>query len=175
MCGVIAAINVDQQLIDKVVEESKVRGLHYLGYAKLGKAVLYHTRYCTSGKDNQPIDWDGSFLAMNGVIHMGTKKEMEKYYSIKMGSDNDAEVLAQYLDSYSFEELCVMWPKVSIAAVLLNKKKLWAFRNKHRPLWLIEKQSSVLIASTQDILKRAGADWRKARLLKPQKIYSWTI
>ena len=175
MCGIIAAINVDQKLVDKVVEESKVRGLHHLGWRKFGKAVLYHTRYCTSGEDNQPIDWDGSSIAMNGVIHMGTKKEMEKRYNIKMKTDNDAEVLIQYLDSYSFEELCVMWPKVSIAAVLVNKKKFFAFRNERRPLWLIEKQSSLLIASTQDILKRAGADYRKAKLLKPEKVYSWEI
>jgi glutamine phosphoribosylpyrophosphate amidotransferase len=161
----------------RVVEESTIRGLHYLGKAEHlnGKVIVYHTRYCTSGKDHQPIFRDKEALVMNGVVHMGTKKEMEKHFNIKMETDNDAEVLLQYLDSYSFEELCVMWPNASMAGILLTPKKLIAFRNDKRPLWVIEKGKSVLLASTLDILKRAGADTKGAKLLTSEKTYGWTI
>lgn len=186
MCGVVGYVgSVNPELVQRVIEESKVRGLHFFGYAntkELGNmqkkdAVIYHTRYCTSGKDHQPIFHNNgkSALVMNGVIHMGTKKEMEKRFNITMTTDNDAEVLLQYLDSYSFADLCVMWPKASIAALVLTSKKLIAMRNESRPLWVIEKGKSVLVASTQDILRRAGADWKKAKLLEPLKTYSWQI
>lgn len=182
MCGVVAVLgNVDQKLVERIVEESRVRGLHHLGkaaaYANKRLASIWHARYCTSGMDNQPIVHEdgGSYLAMNGVIDMGTKKEMEQRHGVKMRTDNDAELLLQYLDSYSFEELCVLWPKASIAGVILTKKKLYAFRNARRPLWMIEKKGSVLIASTQDIFRRAEADWKKAKQLKPEKVYTWTI
>lgn len=180
MCGVVAYVgSVNPALINRVVEESTIRGLHHLGRVIFanGSAGIFHTRYCTSGETHQPIKHaDGkSWLAMNGVIDMGTKKEMEKKYGVKLKTDNDAELLLQFLDSYSFEELCQMWPTASIAGVLLTPKKLYAFRNWRRPLWMLEKGKSVLIASTQDILFRAGADWKKAKRLTPEKTYTWTI
>ena len=178
MCGLVGYVgNVNPDLVARVVTESMVRGLHNLGSVIKSRAGVYHTRYCTSGEDHQPVSHsDGkSSIVMNGVIHMGTKKEMEKEFGVKMRTDNDAELLLTYLDSYSFSELCTIWPKASMAALLLTNKKLLAMRNERRPLWVIEKGKSVLLASTQDILRRAGADWKKAKLLTPEKTYGWTI
>lgn len=182
MCGIVGVLGaVSDELVMRVVKESTVRGLHHLGLLahhnhKSTVCVLYHARYCTSGQDHQPIASKLNLgIAMNGVIHMGTKKEMEKYFGIKMQTDNDAEVLLQWLEHHSFEEFLKRCPQASIAGLLLTPKKLIAFRNEKRPLWLIEKGKSVLLASTQDILKRAGADWKRAKLLKPNKTYAWTI
>jgi asparagine synthetase B (glutamine-hydrolysing) len=178
MCGLVGYVgsSVDLELVEKIVAESRIRGLHHLGRMETKKAGIVHTRYCTSGGTNQPISLKyGVGLIMNGVIHMGTKKEMEKEYNIKMKTDNDAEVLLQYLDSYSFEDLCELWPHASIAAIILNSKKLLAMRNEKRPLWVLEERGSTILASTQDIFRRAGADWRKAKQLQPNRMYSWTI
>lgn len=179
MCGILGIIGkVEEELQNRLVKESMIRGLHHLGFAHQGKkAVIWHARYCTSGERHQPImhDNETTWLVMNGVLHMGTKKEMEAEYGIKMRTDNDAEVLLQYLDSYSPDDLFTMWPKASIAALVLTPKKLIAFRNSKRPLWVIEKGKTVLVASTLDILRRAGADWKRAKSLTPNKVYSWTI
>ena len=177
MCGVVGYVgSVNPELVKRVVEESKVRGLHNLGKFEVNGAGIYHTRYCTSGKDHQPIiQAKVGALVMNGVIHMGTKKEMEKQFRFKMQTDNDAELLFEYLKQYSFEDICGFWPHASIAALTIEGRILFAMRNEKRPLWMIEVKKSVLLASTQDILRRAGAEWKKAKLLEPNRTYSWTI
>ncbi len=175
MCGIVGYIGNDLGLIQAVVEESKIRGLHNLGHRQLVGAGIYHTRYCTSGKDNQPIVKPLRSLVMNGVISMGTKAEMEKEYDVKMTTDNDAELLSIYWNHSDFDEICKLWPWASMAALILKEDQLFAMRNEKRPLWMIEKGKSVLLASTQDIFKRAGADWERAKLLKPFKTYAWTI
>lgn len=181
MCGIVGWLgSVNPELIKRVVEESKVRGLHNLGKFELKTAGIYHTRYCTSGKDHQPIIRNNAALVMNGVIHMGTKKEMEKTFEMNLMSDNDAELLLVALTSNkqrSFGQLMniPVWERASIAALMLKNGKLFAMRNDRRPLWMIEKAGSVLLASTQDIFKRAGAEWKKAKLLEPNRTYVWTI
>lgn len=172
MCGIVGYVGVvNPELVERLVEESKVRGLHHLGSFKVKGAGIYHTRYCTSGKDHQPITDNKIGLVMNGVIDMGTKKEMESKFKIKMLTDNDAELLFHF----PFLDLIQLVPNASIAGIMLSNKKLVAFRNKKRPLWMIEKGKSVLLASTQDIFRRAGAEWKKAKQLEPNRTYSWII
>lgn len=175
MCGIVGYVGpVPWRLLVNTVEESKVRGLHHLGSRLLKDAGVYHTRYCTSGLANQPITLEGTSIVMNGVIHMGTQKEMEQYFNISLTTDNDAEVLLRFfLKGVSFEKFCKQFPQVSVAALVINKKGLQAFTNGKRPLWMIVKGGYTLLASTQDILRRAGADWRAAKSLEPNKTYTW--
>lgn len=172
MCGVVGYVgNVNPALVAKVVEESKVRGLHSLGSYILPNAGIYHTRYCTSGDAPQPIMKGKVGIVMNGVICMDTKKYMEKKFNVKMDTDNDAELLS----FFSPTDFRNHFPNASIACLILTPKYLLAYRNAKRPLWIIQKGKSVLLASTRDILKRAGADYEAAKLLTPEKEYRWTI
>lgn len=176
MCGVVGYVgNVDQKLINRLVEESVVRGTHNIGAHTVKGAGIYHTRYCTSGGDHQPIIKDKYALVMNGVIDMGTKREMELKYKVRMSTDNDAELLLHYLASYSFEEICLIWPEASIAALVLTPKKLLVMRNDKRPLWKhTTKQGSTIFASTKDIFKRAGVNSRVFEV-EPNVMHSWTL
>lgn len=172
MCGIVGYVgSVNPDLVKRVVEESKVRGLHHLGSKVIKSAGIYHTRYCTSGEINQPLNVNGTWMVFNGVIDMGTKKEMENRWKLKLATDNDGEIILRQNSAVSF---LTMYP-CSFAGLFLTNKRLMAIRNKDRPLWMIEVKKSVLLASTLDILKRAGADWKKAKQLEPLKLYSWTI
>jgi len=172
MCGVVGYVgSVNPELVKRVVEESKVRGLHSLGSYVLNNAGIYHTRYCTSGDAPQPIMKGKVGIVMNGVICMDTKKYMEKKFNVKMETDNDAELLS-FFDTHDFKNY---FPNASIACLILTPRYMIAFRNAKRPLWMIQKDKSVLFASTRDILRRAGADYESAKLLTPEKEYRWTI
>lgn len=178
MCGVVGYLgSVNPLLIQRVVEESKIRGLHNLGHVehKSGKAGLYHTRYCTSGKEHQPISIGDTHLVMNGVVHMGTKTELQSEFSMKLKTDNDAEVLLRlFMGLNSIKSIADVLGEASYAALIMTKTELFAFRNEKRPLWKIENNKSVLLASTLDILRRAGAGG-KATQLRPNQFYRWAI
>jgi glutamine phosphoribosylpyrophosphate amidotransferase len=184
MCGVVAYIGkVDQELIDRLVHESLVRGTHFTGRMvsealeprsmRGYKVGIIHTRYSTSGETNQPLKVKGNVLAFNGVIHMGTKKEMEKEFKIKMTTDNDGEIILQtcktpekVLDFISFNHC-------SFAGVMLFGGRFVAMRNQYRPLWMHKARGSgIIIASTKDIFLRSGVKTSLTEL-KPLKIYEW--
>lgn len=184
MCGVIAFIGngINQKLIDKLVYESEVRGTHHTGKVKFklqsftGKehdVVISHTRYATSGEVNQPLKINSKVLAFNGVIHQGTKKEMEREFKIKMKTDNDGEIILQkcktpenVLDFISFNQC-------SFAGVMLfGNGRFVAMRNQYRPLWMHKAKNGVLLASTKDIFVRSGIK-TNLKELEPLKIYEW--
>jgi glutamine phosphoribosylpyrophosphate amidotransferase len=186
MCGVIGYIghDVDQTLLDRLIYESEIRGIHdsrhwsernkvlskYKGkYNMLG---IHHTRYSTSGKTSQPLVVDGKVLAFNGVIHMGTKKEMEKEFKIKMSSDNDGEILLQKCSTPERVLDFISFNKCSFAGVMLFGSRFVAMRNECRPLWMHKTSNEVIIASTRDIFIRAGVS-KNLTQLDPLKIYEW--
>lgn len=175
MCAVIGYIgNFSEMFLDKLIYESEIRGLHYLGKEIRSNAGIIHCRYCTSGEDNQPIEYLGTYLAFNGVIDMGTKEEMETKYQIKMHTDNDGEVFVK--KTFTEEKRMVEFIKnssVTFAGVILQFNQLIALRNNGRPLWKKEEDGTVLIASTNDIFKRCGIF--DAEQLQPFRIYKWTF
>lgn len=175
MCGLVGYVgSVDQKLIDRLVEESTVRGLHHLGRKIMPKAGIYHTRYCTSGGDHQPIQVGKKWIAMNGVVDMGTKPEMEKRWNLKLSTDNDAEIALLHTTSASRIDYFLRL-KVSIAALVLTPTTLKAFRNEERPLWMHEdKRGSIILASTKDIFNRAGVR-TNLHQLEPYKVYEWIL
>lgn len=175
MCGVIAAIGkVDHELLQTLVHESEVRGTHNTGFVKLSNKVhLYHTRYCTSGDDHQPISHGGRYLIFNGVISMGTKKQMEKQYGIKMATDNDGEVFLQLCSSPESMLEFINNPLISFAGVTTIGKRVVALRNERRPLWQAHFKGCTYLASTKDIFKRSGI--KVCIELEPLKVYEWRI
>lgn len=137
--------------------------MHFLlDAAEIGKplTLIGHARYSTSGdyedpENNQPIV-DGVALAFNGVIDMGTREEMERRHGVKLKRDNDGDVFVQKLLRGDDVEAWVRYGAFSFAGVYLRSGKLYALRNERRPLWWAMRGRSKFVASTLDIMKRAG-------------------
>lgn len=123
MCGIIGyqpyqPTDEAHDAFTRLLEQSKVRGLHAFGLARWSGEVEYvrafvwteilsafdpsmptiaHTRYSQSGdwrtlENNQPIIVGDVALAFNGTIHMGTKEEFERDYNVECQADNDGEI-----------------------------------------------------------------------------------
>lgn len=182
MCSVIGFRGqFDPSAIGRVLAESRVRGLHAFGYyAELdgnpyhlrttdyGEFVrglmelepnkfIAHFRYSTSGDwrdpiNNQPIRTEFGALAFNGVVHQGTKAEMEQEFGMTLPADNDGHVLAARL----FDDEFLKRPNITYAAVYMSGGNVYAIRNRLRPLWVTNTTDYSLAASTFDILDRAG-------------------
>jgi glutamine phosphoribosylpyrophosphate amidotransferase len=176
--------------------ESKIRGMHAYGYAahlhsgetvlnksnqlmpllksmaKFPKLLIGHCRYSTSGDykteiNNQPLSYEGEYLAFNGVIDMRTKAEMEIAYKIKMESDNDGEIMLQTAD-----RMALLKSNITYSGVVLKKNSLQFFKNDGRPAYQATKYGCTYIASTADILRRC--------LLNPEplnshEVYEWKV
>jgi glutamine phosphoribosylpyrophosphate amidotransferase len=142
--------------------------------------MIFHNRYSTSGDwhehlNNQPLFREGVSLAFNGTLDMRSKQQMEVAYGVKLHTSNDGELpLIAYLDG-GVEGLrsFIAQSKGSFAGILITKNKIIALRNAKRPLWL-HSGSSLVIASTEDILKRAGLTSHNEQL-EHGKVYEWTI
>jgi glucosamine 6-phosphate synthetase-like amidotransferase/phosphosugar isomerase protein len=171
--------------LKNLIIESNIRGTHAYGisYAKSGiiitekfrtidgllkfiekidipENLIIHNRYDTSGdyhviENNQPIQIDNFSLAFNGVISMRTRIENEKYFGVKLDTDNDGEIfLKLYIDHRNMIHF-IDNDNISFAGLMLYKDTLVALRNKKRPLYRIKGEGVTLFASTSDIFKRA--------------------
>lgn len=186
MCGVIgyspgAYVDHDAAatLFERILMESRVRGLHSVGVAHPGRLVRSHTvsdviaafdprrpavahcRFSTSGdwrvlSNCQPIVVGEMSLAFNGVIHMGTKTEFEKEFDVVCESDNDGEIFLRLLERGIDAQTLLSTMSGSFAGVWLVDDVLHAARNSRRPLWMSKAHGAVWFASTRDIFKRAG-------------------
>jgi glutamine phosphoribosylpyrophosphate amidotransferase len=182
MCSIIGFKGFfDEQIISKVLYNSRIRGLHSFGYSYyefdelktkiflqysdfkeqlfIDKPNLFisHFRYSTSGdykelKNNQPLSDDKISIAFNGVISQKTKQEMEEEYKIKLVADNDGYILLNKYEDLDF----ISKRNISFAMVGLKDKKLFALRNANRPLHIHKGNDFVVLASTKDILNRSG-------------------
>lgn len=175
MCGVVGHIGSVTSMIDKLVYESNVRGLHNTGKKEFPGAGVYHQRYCTSGETNQPLHVDNRWLVFNGVINMGTKEEMEKEYGIEMETDNDGEVILRLCKTPQEAVKFLRDPKITFAGLWIEDGLLTAIRNEGRPLWMTKSFYNPIIASTADIFKRSGFQLGTIEPLEPFKIYQWTF
>ena len=198
MCAVIGYYSKkqtkeDKELLSKLVKESKIRGLHSFGYAYKNKKneielkkqftfeveipdtnmLIAHGRYSTSGDwneetNNQPIEYNNNYIAFNGDINMGTKKEMEEEYGIEMSSNNDAEIFL-HLSKNMYSEEIIEELNCSFAGIFIIDNEIYCHRNAERPLYRAIIGNSVFIASTRDIFKRCGID--KVKPVKQDKTY----
>tara|TARA_R110000824_G_scaffold161996_3_gene337569 strand:+ start:1829 stop:2500 length:672 start_codon:yes stop_codon:yes gene_type:complete len=123
--------------------------------------TVAHTRFSQSGdwkvkENNQPIIVSPRALAMNGVIHMGTKQEYEKAFGVRCEVDNDAEIFLRCLKKGQSAPDFLNTVEGSFAGVWITPEQgLFAARNKHRPLWKCKQYGAIWVASTQDIFVRS--------------------
>ena len=200
MCGIIGFSTVEPnndnyKLLNRIVEQSKIRGLHSFGYSyykdnmtvkkfhnltevdlpKTNK-LIYHNRYSTSGdylnhQNNQPIFVNNISLVFNGVIDMGTKEQMQDKYNINMETDNDGEILIKKC-GFDYDAIVDFVKNMtgSFAGLLMHKDKVIFIRNSRRPAWIVKKHKAYYIASTKDILLRANNSLEPYSAI-PNKIY----
>ena len=181
MCGVIGVKGkVSPDLIKKLFIETQIRGRHATGVSfwKEGKVhtikepvpaeefvqmhdsadwfdgdeitMVGHCRYSTSDLEfNQPIANDKRSVVHNGVITQEDPSMWAEMYGYECEGKNDTELLFRSWDAEA-------WPESSIAAVFLENGDISWTRNGKRPLWSAITESATIIASTKDILNRAG-------------------
>lgn len=193
MCGVIGAsfkfaTEEDAELVERVILQSKIRGLHATGitYLKNGELhtvkgsvpadeflrtnpivdmidrsysdchkliLIAHTRYSTSDlRYNQPFSNGKTAIVHNGVV---SQEPMHKW-KYETATANDSELILRSIEykQHPLED----FPDASMAVVQLDRDgTLRGYRNGSRPLWYASaRPSSLLFASTKDILVRAG-------------------
>ena len=94
-------------------------------------------------------------LAFNGVIHMGTREEFEREHGVKCDSDNDGEVFLRRLENEEPDTM-ILGEQWSFAGCWIVGKRLFAGRNRRRPLYRVDHLGARWYASTADIIRRAG-------------------
>jgi len=203
MCGVVGFYCEQPNeshinLLNKIIEQSKIRGLHSFGYTykdeklqtvkqheitdisfPVANKIIYHNRYSTSGdykdhENNQPIHIDDISLVFNGVLDMGTKKEIEQRYDIQMYTDNDGEIVIKKCgkDKQKIQEFISKTRGSFAGLILTDSNKLYVIRNTNRPLWRLEHDNAVYFASTRDIFKRADKSLEPEEL-EPNVLYEY--
>lgn len=171
-------------LVNQILKNSRIRGLHAFGYSYFENEILKvfkfldykdfinhinktrpnrfiaHFRYSTSGdylklNNNQPLVKNDIALAFNGVLDMGEKFEIEEKYNIKLETENDGELALIKLNS-SAENLIDFVKNKTFAGIFLTKKGIRVLRNINRPAYKADFEGIKIIASTEDILTRSG-------------------
>lgn len=170
-------------MIRRVFHESRIRGMHATGMSVLfndkimtfkepvpadrfihldsleemvnddGNLYLIgHCRYSTSDLlYNQPLANEECSIVHNGVITQELPENWQRLFNYKCETKNDSELV---LHSPSpLEE----FPDASMAVCELTPdRKLLAYRNGKRPLYLTSIENGCIITSTADVIKRAN-------------------
>jgi len=204
MCGVVGFSckkpnKENISILNNLIYESKIRGLHSFGYSyyidgliktekhhdinsvklPMSNKIIYHNRYSTSGdyknhENNQPIFNNELSLVFNGVLDMGTKKQIENKYNIQMETENDGEIILKNCGAdIELIHNFVKGTSGSFAGIILtSSNKLLAIRNSKRPLWQLNHLDCVYLASTKDIFKRVNNSFEPIQL-KEDTIYEY--
>lgn len=181
MCGVIGINSteyIDKSIIEKLLIQTKIRGLHATGLSFIYNGTIFteivpspstnfrvldfkvknliaHCRYSTSDLEyNQPIFQENYSIVHNGVIDQSDPSGWAKKYNMKFRTKNDSEIILNYW----VEGKHPLNLDGSMATVILSLKEncLNFFRNEQRPLYYSPNDNFTIVASTKDILKRAG-------------------
>ena len=121
-------------------------------------SCVTHTRYATtygSLGEPQPIVKGNVAVVLNGVITQEPPNKWYQLFGVEPATENDAEIALHYYLDNKLPELPGSW-----ALVILEQNKIFAVRNRHRPLWELEVNApelkGVVYCSTYNILYRSG-------------------
>lgn len=188
MCAIIG-LSVKQQGFNgsllRLLNESKIRGLHAFGISYFNKGQIYHhkflnlielkmkittleadkilihCRYSTSGdykviENNQPVVSQHGSLIFNGIVSMASKQQNEALYNEKYDTDNDGEIILKMVEKGQ-NYLAYLAKFGSFAGGTLDSKgTMKMFRNYDRPMHRVENEFGTWYCSTRDIFARAG-------------------
>ena len=120
--------------------------------------MVGHCRYSTSDLEyNQPISNDKVSVVHNGVVSQELPENWESKYGYKCEGKNDTELLLHTIED-GLSPL-VRWHDASLSVVeLYLDRKIRAYRNGKRPIYLTTLDNGFIFTSTEDICKRAGVD-----------------
>lgn len=189
MCAVLGAViikpsDLDFDLLKTLFEESSVRGLHATGVSFVRNSrvetiklpvparqfpfefqnylnedgnlyLIGHCRYSTSDLEyNQPIANEQKSIVHNGVITQEDSSLWKELYGVDCTTKNDSELVLL------FDDALQRFNSMSMGVCELSADKTLKFyRNHKRPLYYIEYETGVLVASTRNILKRTGFEY----------------
>lgn len=152
----------------KIVPETPTNCINIINYLleqfinSSSYSFIFHNRYSTSGDyhdttNNQPIVIDGfGAIAVNGVLSMATKKEMETEFNVKLSSENDSEIFLRKLEQdIPIKDTLEKYPACSYAGIVLKDNKITGIRNNKRPLYYGEFGNCKYFISTYDSIQRA--------------------
>lgn len=122
--------------------------------------LVGHTRYSTSELGYpQPISSANGSIVLNGVITQSEFHEWKDLYKINTdnyATQNDAEIMLDFLENRTIEELYSIHPFSSAICYLdKSKQKIIFFRTNDRPLHGFQLEEGVGFCSTKEILNRA--------------------
>ncbi|HET9409073.1 MAG TPA: hypothetical protein VFO39_17650 [Candidatus Sulfotelmatobacter sp.] len=144
----------------------------------LPASMILHTRYCTSGdwhddQNNQPLATGNLALVHNGIVSMGTKKEMEQAYDVRLSTENDSEIILRKIDRHLAQDsdipasiyavlhdIHTVEPPIFACGLLFRKTgEMYCFRDHVRPLYMFKVPALNLrgFCSTKDIFERSLA------------------
>ena len=148
ICSLVKPIPIDK-LVD-CIDFTK------LLYNKSKISFIAHARYCTSNIEyNQPIVSKSLAVVHNGVISQEPYETWETTYGYKCSGKNDSELILKAIENG--DNPVYKFPDASIASIVLNNSgDIEYFRNTRRPMWVGKVGKGIIIASTYDILNRAG-------------------
>jgi glutamine phosphoribosylpyrophosphate amidotransferase len=134
--------------------------------------VLGHFRYSTSSLEhNQPIFEDHTSIAHNGVVSQAEPDTWAENYGLTCKGRNDSELVLRAI--LAGKEPLDYFPEASMAVCQIRGETLSFYRNGKRPLWYNIEMNSLVVASTRDILKRAGLKENLSIECIPGNKYSW--
>jgi glutamine phosphoribosylpyrophosphate amidotransferase len=115
-----------------------------------------HVRYSTSDlRYNQPMATDLLAIAHNGVISQEAQETWIDHYELETVTANDSELVLRALEKGK-NPLTYFHPASMAVCSVDSEKKLTAFRNEERPLYLCQDENIIIFDSTEDILKRSN-------------------
>ena len=120
------------------------------------KFLIAHCRYSTSDIEwNQPIVSKDIAVVHNGVITQADSTTWEDTYNYKFETKCDSEILLRAWENQTHG----LFLEGSMATILLDARRtasMHFFRNEQRPLYYAQTHKDTFVASTKDILVRAG-------------------
>lgn len=120
--------------------------------------LVGHCRYSTSDLEyNQPISNEKVSVVHNGVVSQELPENWEQLYGYKCETKNDTELLLHTIEDD--KSPLTHWHDASLSVVeLYLDKKIRAYRNGKRPIYMTTLDKGFIFTSTEDIVKRAGVE-----------------
>lgn len=120
--------------------------------------LIGHCRYSTSDLEyNQPISNENISVVHNGVVSQELPELWEDLYGYKCDTKNDTELLLHTIEDD--KSPLTHWLDASLSVIeLYLDRKIRAYRNGKRPIYMTTLANGYIFTSTKDICNRAGVN-----------------
>ena len=120
-------------------------------------SAIGHLRYSTSDlRFNQPFGDTDISIVHNGVISQEPPETWDEQFGVNCYTANDSEIIYRWLCGNNMRRHPLDMVDTSQAVIGLERDAFFFWRNEQRPLYYYEHDDYIAVASTRDILRRAG-------------------